>query len=434
MTLDPLPEVYVPTLPEPHAAVDTPTTTGSGGGSNSGKSVTLAYGVDEVRLVVNGGSKTGWQRAVIVRGIELMPSTFTVQVTDRYAGDSQQVDMKAGDTCQVYIGSDLVLTGRIDRVRRKIGRQGNIIQIVGRSNCRELVDCSVDPAQVPGLQISQDTVLAISKKLAGINGITVQALSGVGDTVIPQFNVNLGERAFPIIEGMARWAQLLVYDEVDGTLNLAPVAVGTMASGFTEGVNIEEADGEEGMDQRYSIYELYLSSTYSLTDVVDTPPPLTQVKDDTVVPARKLVIICEQHQLDPKITQQRGEWERARRYGRSNVIRLTTDSWRDKAGTLWHVNCLVDVNIPHLKVTAVQWLIAQVAFRRDETGTHADLVLMPKEAFMPEPIVLVQSDPEVANARAASSSAGISQAAPSPLASQSAGANFNPRAGDSAGV
>ena len=84
MTLDPLPEVYVPTLPEPHAAVDTPTTTGSGSGSNSGKSVTLAYGVDEVRLVVNGGSKTGWQRVVIVRGIELMPSTFTVQVTDRY--------------------------------------------------------------------------------------------------------------------------------------------------------------------------------------------------------------------------------------------------------------------------------------------------------------------------------------------------------------
>ena len=433
MTLDPLPEVYVPTLPEPHAAVDAPTTAGSGGGSNTGKSVTLAYGVDEVRLVVNGVSKTGWQRVVIVRGIELMPSTFTVQVTDRYAGDSQQVDMKAGDTCQVYIGSDLMLTGRIDRIRRKIGRQGNIIQIVGRSNCRELVDCSVDPAQVPGLQVSQDTVLAISKKLAGINGITVQALGGVGDTVIPQFNINLGERAFPIIDGMARWAQVLVYDEVDGSLNLAPVAVGTMASGFSEGVNIEEADGEEGMDQRYSVYELYVSSTYTLSDIAPIAN-LTQVLDATVVPARKLIIICEQHQLDPKITQQRGEWERARRYGRSNVIRLTTDSWRDKAGTLWHVNCLVDVNIPHLKVTGVQWLIAQVAFRRDETGTHADLVLMPKEAFMPEPIVLVPSDAETASARAASSSAGASQPVSSPLASASAGANFNPRSGDSAGV
>ena len=403
MSLDPLPEVYVPTLPEPHAAVDTPTTTGSGGGSNAGKSVTLAYGVDEVRLVVNGGSKTGWQRVVIVRGIELMPSTFTVQVTDRYAGDSQQVDMKAGDTCQVYIGSDLVLTGRIDRVRRKIGRQGNIIQIVGRSNCRELVDCSVDPKQVSGLQISQDTVLAISKKLAGIYGIKVQALGGVGDTVIPQFNLNIGERAFPIIEGMARWAQLLVYDEVDGTLNLAPVAVGTMASGFTEGVNIEEADGEEGMDQRYSDYEVYVSSTYSLTDVSPNVPDLVLVKDESVTQFRKLIIINESHQLDPSVSQKRGEWERSRRYGRSNVVRLTIDSWRDSAGTLWQVNHLADVDLPHLKVTGVQWLIAQVAFRRDETGTHADLVLMPKEGFMPQPIVLVPSDPETANARAASS-------------------------------
>ena len=400
MTLAPLPEVNVPDLPPVHAAVDEPTTAGVGGSSNSAKTVTPAYGVDEVRLVVNGVSKTGWQRVLIVRGIELMPSTFSVQVTDRYAGDSQQVDMKAGDTCQVYIGSDLILTGRIDRIRRKIGRQGNIIQIVGRSNCRELVDCSVDPAQVPGLQISQDTVLAITKKLAGINGIKVQALNGVGDTVIPQFNLNLGERAFPIIDGMARWAQLLAYDEVDGSLNLAPVAVGTMASGFAESVNVEEADSEEGMDQRYSIYELYVSSTYSLTDVVPSVPPLVQVKDETVTQDRKLVLICEQHQLDPKITQQRGEWERARRYGRSNVVRCTVDNWRDKANALWHINCLADMAFPHLKVTGVQWIIAQVAFRRDETGTHADLVLMPKEAFMPEPIVLVQSDPEVANARA----------------------------------
>ena len=105
-------------------------------------------------------------------------------------------------------------------------------------------------------------------------------MRGVGDTVIPQFNLNIGERAFPIIDGMARWAQILVYDEVDGSLNLAPVAVGTMASGFSEGVNIEEADGEEGMDQRYSDYEVYVSSTYWLTEEVPTVPDLVLVKDN----------------------------------------------------------------------------------------------------------------------------------------------------------
>jgi hypothetical protein len=44
--------------------------------------------------------------------------------------------------------------------------------------------------------------------------------------------------------------------------------------------------------------------------------------------------------------------------------------------------------LPGLKVPDVSWVIADVIFRRDASGTHADLVLMPKEAFVPEPFLL----------------------------------------------
>ena len=368
----------------------------------SAVSAPAAADPNEVRLVVSGVSKTGWQSVLVVRGIEIMPSQFAIALTERSSGDSAQVDVNAGDPCQVLIGNDLVLTGRVDRVRRRIGRQGCTVQIVGRSSCRELVDCSVDPAQVPNMQISSASVLDITKKLAGIYGVKAQALGGVGGTIIQQFSVNLGEQPYPIIERIARYAQILVYDEVDGSLNLAPLGTGAMASGVAEGVNVEAADGEQGMDQRYSDYELYLTSVYSLTEIAPITP-LTAVRDPTVTQFRKLILISEQDALDPAITKRRGAWEMTRRYGRSNPIRVTIDSWRDRAGTLWTINTLVPVDIPHLKVVGQQWLITQVAFRRDETGTHADLLLMPKEAFQPEPLVQVASNPEIANARAASS-------------------------------
>ncbi len=363
--------------------------------------VSAAVDPNQVRLVVNGVSKTGWQRVLVVRGLEIMPSQFSIALTDRYSGDSSQVDITAGDPCQLYLGATMVLTGRVDRVRRKFNRQGCVVQIVGRSSCRELVDCSIDPAQVPNMQISQSSVLDITTKLAAIYQIKVQALGGVGDTLIPQFNLNLGEQPYPVIERMARYSGILVYDAPDGSLNLAPVGTAAMASGFAEGVNIEEADGEQGADQRYSDYEVYLTSTYSLSDQAPMTP-LQLVKDKTFTQFRKLVLISEQNQLDPDLAQKRGTWEMVRRYGRSNAIRLTTDSWRDSAGTLWTINTLVTIDAPHLKVTGAKWLIAQVAFRRDETGTHADLVLMPPQAFVPEPIVLVPQDAEIAQARAAS--------------------------------
>ena len=92
-----------------------------------------------------------------------------------------------------------------------------------------------------------------------------------------------------------------------------------------------------------------------------------------------------------------------RRYGRSTVLTLTTDSWRDSAQTLWTVNTSVPVDAPHLGIIKQKFLIAQVRFRRGKAGTHADLVLMPPGAFAPEPIVLTPQDPEIANARAQAS-------------------------------
>ena len=47
------------------------------------------------------------------------------------------------------------------------------------------------------------------------------------------------------------------------------------------------------------------------------------------------------------------------------------------------------------KLVNQQWIIGTVTFRRDGSGTHADLTLMPPDAFNPEPVALNLFDWEV---------------------------------------
>lgn len=88
-------------------------------------------------------------------------------------------------------------------------------------------------------------------------------------------------------------------------------------------------------------------------------------------------------------------WEYARRIGRSQAINLTCDSWRDTAGMLWQPNRLAPIDAPALKITNAQWIIGTVTFRKDQSGTHADLALMPPDAFNPEPSPIYLFDAEI---------------------------------------
>jgi prophage tail gpP-like protein len=78
-----------------------------------------------------------------------------------------------------------------------------------------------------------------------------------------------------------------------------------------------------------------------------------------------------------------------RRKGRSQAIRVTCDSWRDSAGTLWQPNFTVLVDIGALASSLVPWVISEVHFMVDgDRGTVCDLLLMPRDAFQPQPIIL----------------------------------------------
>lgn len=343
---------------------------------------------DTLTLTVGNKALTGWQRVSVTRPLAAIPASFDLEVTEKFP-NKPDIDIRPGDPCEVKIGNDLVLTGYVDHYAAQISPQIHSIRVSGRSKSQDLVDCSAafgDMSQ-PGFQVVNSNALGIAKQLAAPYNVEIQSTAGDGPE-IPQFNINLGETPWEIIDRVTKYSQMLVYDQPDGSVMLANVGTELMASGVSIGDNIESADVTLTMDQRFSDYEGHLTSILTFgTDAGSIAPGVGDRIHDAGVPRFRLrYVISEQSVLGAFIVKDRAVWEMNYRMGRSYQMNVVVDSWRDAKGTLWEPNKLVPINADVLKLRNVNYIIGQVTYLRDESGQHAQLLLMPPEAYFVEPV------------------------------------------------
>ena len=363
----------------------------------------LGYGLaqpsDEIAIVVGNTRVVGWETVSITRSVEAFPNNFVLTASDQYPDDPTKATVfptGPGEKCQVYVGADLVITGFIDRYGITIGGGRHEVTITGRGLCQDLVDCS---AVIASNTISASNALDLAQKLSAPFGVTARIADGVDlGKPVKFFTVALGETAYEIVERVARYAGYLVYEDQNGVLVLDRVGTTAMASGFTAPGNIEGASSTLSIDQRFSEYTVVWNTISQYSEINPLANQRADVKDPTMPRYRPRIIVSEQIDPDSDYGTARANWEYARRIGRSQAISLTCDSWRDTSGALWQPNMLAPVNAPALKITNAQWIIGSVVFRKDQSGTHADLVLMPPDAFDPEPTPLYLWDREIMHA------------------------------------
>lgn len=351
---------------------------------------TKTENTDELYLDVRGRALHGWDRIRITRGIERMPSDFDISIMDYYPGDEQQQLVSPGDPCVVKLGDEVVITGYVDRWCPSIRPNQHQIRVTGRGKCQDLVDCSAEWESnvMTGLD-----ALAMSQRLAAPYGIDVTS-DVTGLQPAPQFTINWGESSQEIIDRVCRWSALLAYDLPDGNLYLTRVGTKKAASGVVQGENIQAADYQSCMDQRFSDYvglSMSVTPLYEVGSSVEYGGTfLASAQDPEKMRHRKKIDIIESTMIANGVAQQYIDWEMNRRYGRSKALRVVVDSWRDKSGKLWEINTQIPISIPVFNITDMYWLLAEVTFTRDQRGTTAELILMPPEAFTVEPYQFYQ--------------------------------------------
>jgi len=370
----------------------------------------LGSGPDDVTIQVGSNRFVGWQNVTVTRSCESMPNTWSLTASAEFLQGAALAGTRPGQPCLIYIGSDLVITGKIDRRSIPIDARTHQITLSGRGITRNLVDCSADLLNDPGIrggQINGANALDVAAKLCNAYGITARSAVADLGIAIPSFQVPLGETPYQIIESVARYAGYLVYEDVFGSLVLDRVGTSQHASGFTLPGNVEAINGERSVDGRFSTYVVVYSGIDQTSDLGGLANRRATVLDDTLGEYRLRIIVSEQIAPTPAgqqtidndaIAKQRANWEKARRIGRSQGASITCDSWRDSNGMLWTPNRLATIDAPAADIANATWIIGSLTFRKDMSGTHTDLILMPPDAFSPEPNPLNLFDAELTNA------------------------------------
>jgi prophage tail gpP-like protein len=337
----------------------------------------------------------GWTHVRLTRGIERMPSDFEIAMSEHFPG-VEDIVARPGMRCSVEIDDDTVITGYVDRVVSAMGPHDHALQIVGRGYCQDLVDCS---AVWQGGQFLNQTVLAIAQAVAKPFGVQVIAEAPVGDA-FPQICMQPGESPFSLISKLCRIRALLCFENEEGQLVLSQAETeDTAAGGIKEGVNVERAVFTLAMDQRFSDYTVIQQGAAFFQDSLGNQSLDVYTFKDVQVPRfRPKYLMPEYGDADYTVAQAKAQWEANRRLGRGYMLTARVDDWRDDAGKLWTPNTLCPIDVPTLKVQDQNWLIGEVTYTLGPDGSHTDLVLMPPDAFKPEPILYIPVDPQVAAA------------------------------------
>lgn len=354
---------------------------------------------DEVAITLSGGSAqtrlTGWQKIRITVGIERVPPDFQVSYTEQLPNGTTSA-AAPGQQCALSIGSDLAITGYVDRVIGAMDADRHQLTLTGRGMTEDLVDCA---AVWKGAMFTNVTALDMATKLAEPYGI-VAVTDEPSLKRLPLVMVNIGETAFEIIDRVCKLSGLLAFEQPDGSLLLTRVGDVAAASGFQQGRNVQRASFERSMDQRFSNYTVVYPGNQLLGDTGSAVLSSYSYQDTGVPRFRQKYVELLSNSLGVDLTEAQARWEMNRRIGRSQVVRVTVDSWRDQSGALWTPNTLADVELPALKVQRTQLLVGDVSFVLDsETGKTAEVTLMPPAAFDVEPIPYLPIPMDVQNAQ-----------------------------------
>lgn len=336
---------------------------------------------NEVYVECERGRVSGWTDVEITLVADGFPNSFNLSAS------AAGYIPAPGASCAILIGSDLVVTGYVDRQTIQYEAEAHNIRLSGRGKTQDLVDCSAEWSQNGGN--IQGTALMVAKALALPYGIAVEMGSGVdpGEYAYGS-SLNYGQAAAEIIQAFARNAGLLAYEDSRGRLILDRIGSGRAGGGIALGHNVESATIENSATERYSEI-VCCSEAMNTLGELGGDDFYERVTDSGVSRHRLKYVVVEPVTPDPqKFLVKHARWEMARRIGESAAMRVTVSGWRDAKGALWRPNTQVDVNVAGNQAGS-PLVIAQVTFRRDmQRGTTTDMTLVLPGTFAPEPVVL----------------------------------------------
>ena len=336
--------------------------------------------VSRCELLINGQSWGGWKRVEIQRGLEQIAGGFALEVTNRWPGANNKVELSEGLSCEVRLDGENVITGYIDLFETDMTETSSMIRVEGRDRTGDLVDCSAihKTGQWRGARLEQ-----IVKDLAAPFGILVIVVADTG-AAFKTFALEDGETAFDAIDRACRLRGILPTSNSGGHLLLTRASEQVSPVRLVEGFNIKRIKASHSWKDRHS--EIIVKSQVAGDDDsygAAAAHIKARAKDDEINRYRPLVVMSE-HGSTSKALAERATWESKVRMGRGKRGACTVVGWRvagdGETGALWQPNTLVHIHSPRTNLSQ-EVLIVGCKYQLDDQGTTTELEFTLPEAF-----------------------------------------------------
>lgn len=332
---------------------------------------------DEITLSIGGVEHGGWQELSVTLSIEDPAAAFSFEYRDRYG--NEQFPIREGDSCEIRLGKELLVTGYIDetQVGESDKDSGVRCRASGRSKIGDLVDCTAFYA--PALN---RTLLDIGKDICQPFGVGFSlgdprlALDAAFRTPIQRFAVEATETAFEALSRLVRFRGALLVSTPKGDLEVVR-AGSSRVSGttLTRGENLLGWDWNGNARDRYSSYTARGQAAGS--DQFSGRQIATVVKtvDDPHVQRRRPLTIMADDAQSTSAVEQRAVWERNLRAARAERFTCSVRGWRHAAPSSPGLDA-ADAALG-LKPTPTIWLPNRlVRYQNDVIGVDGDLLIV----------------------------------------------------------
>ena len=370
---------------------------------------------NKVRLLINGQEfYEHWSSVSITSELNTLARAFQVSITAKLPNSSPTIrQFNLGDHVQVFIGTDLVLSGYLEQLPISYNAHNVTATLAGRSKTCDLVDCSV---MVAGRQIVPQNANSWAKAAAPISGRLVPApqVSATSwrqqsvETIIAQliapydikliiedgdFSHKINHDVEPtetVHEALKHLVlkdeDLLFYDNENGDLIIAKRGSSQCVDALVVGGNVLSGKADFNGTQRFNEWRVIGQSSGNDTSFGKAVCGYEGTYQDPAI--NRVRYKCEQ--FSGQSTNEKCE-KQARnkvRYAFSQYFKTsyTVVGWRQSDGSLWKINSKVKIHDPILDIDADGFLISKVVYSLDNTnGMTTTLEVMPEYGIYNEP-------------------------------------------------
>lgn len=340
-----------------------------------------SYG-NTVAIRIGGQEHRAWEGYSIDSDFLIAADGFEFDIGLPY-GQTELPDL-SGESCEVVINEQVVLTGIIDSQRDDKSKGRRELRLAGRDLAGLLVDCSAPTLNVKGM-----TVLDAAKKLAApwpqIKSVVLRAEK---NETLDKIDIEPGETVWQALTKIANSVGLHPWFEPDGTLvvggadySSAPVA--TLCWSRTDKRrNVQEMSIERSTENRYSEVTFLGQSHAKRGDGakhdlkwVYNDPTMTLYKPKTVVIHDAENLAAMQKQAKKQLADWRLE---------GLTITVVVGDHKTESGVLWQPGQRVHIIDEEEGIDAIFYLMGRRFSLNRGSGTQTELSLKEDGIWTPD--------------------------------------------------